>query len=187
MAEPKSKLYGRAPQRRLLFVVVLAISVLAGGVSTEHSSLFSSSKPSTNSSGSTNNSGTAAPSATDAATTKAALFAAQQPSPIRGNTWVTPGSVPQGFQAGSSVELPGRDTATTTTFANPDGSLTTQAYGTAVNFIGADGAWHHIDPTLVQRPDGSVRNAGGPQDVQLAASLAGTKIVSVTDGPTVVA
>ena len=67
-------------------------------------------------------------------------------------------------QAGSALELPGKRTATSNTYLNPDGSYTAVVSPHAVNYHDASGAWQPIDTTLVSSStDGyAFQNAAGP-------------------------
>jgi hypothetical protein len=66
--------------------------------------------------------------------------------------------------APGALELPGKRTATSNTFLNPDGSYTTEVAAQPVNYRDAAGAWQAIDTTLVQAsdPNYAVQNAAGP-------------------------
>jgi hypothetical protein len=67
-----------------------------------------------------------------------------------------------GPQSGA-LELPGKRTATSSTFLNPNGSYTTVVSPTPVNYRDAAGAWQPIDTSLVpsQTPGYAFQNAAG--------------------------
>src|SRR5207248_863223 len=50
-------------------------------------------------------------------------------------------------------ELPGRRTATSNTYANPDGSFTTSMFNEPVNFQDPSGVWQPIDNSVVPASD----------------------------------
>ena len=108
---------------------------------------------------------------------------AGRPSAIPSGTWhsASDPSVPKGYAAGESQELPAHDTVTTRTFMNPDGTMTTNSYHVPVNYLGTDGAYHHVDPTVVTRPDGSLHNAAGADDMRFGGS-GDPQVLSESDG-----
>ncbi|MFI2072164.1 LamG-like jellyroll fold domain-containing protein [Streptomyces triculaminicus] len=55
---------------------------------------------------------------------------------------------PQGFSEQKSQELPAERKERQRTFRNEDGTYTTRHYNEPVNFLGTDGLWKEIDPTL---------------------------------------
>src|SRR5439155_17816727 len=63
-----------------------------------------------------------------------------------------------------ALELPGKRTATSTTYLNHDGSFTTVVAPRAVNYRDASGAWQPIDTTLVSSSASgyAFQNAAGP-------------------------
>lgn len=67
-----------------------------------------------------------------------------------------------GVQPGA-LELPGKRTATSTTYLNPNGSYTTVVSPTPVNYRDASGAWQTIDTSLVpsQTAGYAFQNAAG--------------------------
>ena len=60
------------------------------------------------------------------------------------------------------VELPAKRTATSKTFRNDDGTLTTELYAEPIHFRGSDGGWHEIGSQLVPAnvPGYALRNEG---------------------------
>jgi hypothetical protein len=69
----------------------------------------------------------------------------------------------RGPQPGA-LELPGKRTATSSTYLNHDGTFTTVVAPQAVNYRDATGAWQPIDTTLVSSTtsDYAFQNAAGP-------------------------
>jgi titin len=125
---------------------------------------------------------------------------AEHPSPIHGNTWSTEsaqlvavdsavatarkdahGKQITGFKQGVSQEVSVLDNATTTTYANADGTLTARVYQYPVNYQNAQGAWVPIDNTLHVTKNGSIENGSGPARVSFSGSLAASQMVTVTE------
>jgi RHS repeat-associated protein len=69
---------------------------------------------------------------------------------------------------GSRVEIDSERTESSTTYANPDGTLTTEQATGPVRFRDGTGAWRDIDVTLAQAPDGSVRAVSFPGGLTFA-------------------
>ncbi|MFC5054308.1 RHS repeat-associated core domain-containing protein [Saccharothrix xinjiangensis] len=69
--------------------------------------------------------------------------------------------------AGKRVEASAERTESTTTFANPDGSYTTEV-NTAPVRVRRDGQWLPVELTLEQGADGGVRAKNHPRDLVLA-------------------
>ena len=70
---------------------------------------------------------------------------------------------------GLRVEVTGDRTATSTTWANPDGTWTVDTASQPVRFTDpVSGVWRDIDLTLSQAADGSVRPAGSPYGLSFA-------------------
>lgn len=93
---------------------------------------------------------------------------------------------------GARVEVEGARTETTSTFVNPDGTFTTEAFGGPVRTRGVDGAWHELDFDLAFGPDGSVspgvhpaglRLSGGSPKGFKAGSGGVSDVVSVVQSP----
>ncbi len=182
MAEPEQQRHRRW---RVLLIVAIAASAVIGSVSSAGLP-FRLSAPSGGSNGAT---GSAAKSkalrqaeATVADEARTASVNRTHPSAIPGNNWSAVSSGPHGFVAGKSRLLASRTTATSTTYANPDGTLTTRLYQSAVNYQTADGSWHAIDPTLLTRPDGTIHNTAGPVDVAFASQIGAGPLMTVTSG-----
>ncbi|MDN5796931.1 MAG: DNRLRE domain-containing protein, partial [Intrasporangium sp.] len=70
---------------------------------------------------------------------------------------------------GSRVQVAALRDETSTTWVNPDGTLTTEAHGGPIRFRDPAGAWRDVDLTMVPGPDGTV----GPKSHPLGLSLAG--------------
>ncbi|MEU9291770.1 DNRLRE domain-containing protein [Streptomyces sp. NPDC048275] len=73
------------------------------------------------------------------------------------------------------IEVTDARTGTSTTYVNPDGTVTEEAYTAPVRFKGADEAWHAVDPSLVQADDGSIKASGHPHGLTLAGKKAAPK------------
>jgi RHS repeat-associated protein len=69
---------------------------------------------------------------------------------------------------GSRVEILSERTETSSTYANPDGTLTTEQYAGPIRFRDGAGSWRDIDLTLEQAADGSVRARAHPLGLALA-------------------
>ncbi|MFI7064207.1 RHS repeat-associated core domain-containing protein [Kribbella sp. NPDC050124] len=61
---------------------------------------------------------------------------------------------------GSRVEVESMRSETSTTWANPDGTMTTEAHAAPIRFKAANGAWQPVDLTLERRTDGTVAPRG---------------------------
>ncbi|MFF3646953.1 DNRLRE domain-containing protein [Streptomyces sp. NPDC002564] len=72
-----------------------------------------------------------------------------------------------------------RRTETATTWANPDGTLTTTLSAGPVRMV-RDGKWVDVDATLAHQPDGSIAAKAHPQDLRLAGA-GGAKARSITE------
>ncbi|MEV7416658.1 DNRLRE domain-containing protein [Streptomyces sp. NPDC089919] len=81
---------------------------------------------------------------------------------------VTAGSALLAAQSfGHRVEVLDRRTETATTWANPDGTLTTTVAGGPVRML-KDGTWTPVDATLHRRSDGGVEAEAHPGELKLA-------------------
>jgi len=92
-----------------------------------------------------------------------------------------PSAVMAARSAGHRVQVTDRDTESTTTWVNPDGTLTSESSALPVRVRTATGLVA-VDPTLVRRPDGSV----GPRAATAGQSLGsgGTgRLASLITGP----
>jgi RHS repeat-associated protein len=170
---------GRRPRRtHVLLIVIIGLSAVVGSMSVGR--LFGQAPGST--SPSQPKSANAAAVAAVAAAKATATVNRLHPAPIHANDWSAQTKAPRGFQPGLSRPVPQQTTAKSRTFANPDGTLTTQLYQTSVNYQGSDGAWHTIDPTLGAHADGSIHNKAGPGDIAFAATLGAGPMVTVSLG-----
>lgn len=68
-------------------------------------------------------------------------------------------------------ELPGKRSATSNTFALPDGTLETRVYQTPVNYRDENGDWQPIDQSLRETTNGSLTNGDNSFDVHLPEDL----------------
>ncbi|MDT9681043.1 DNRLRE domain-containing protein [Streptomyces sp. TRM76323] len=95
----------------------------------------------------------------------------QRPSPHTADD----GALSQGPPAASAaaagqqrrVEVPGARTENTTTWANPDGTVSVETHAGPVRFR-KGGKWVDIDPTLRRAADGSVRAVAHPHGLRIA-------------------
>ncbi len=86
------------------------------------------------------------------------------------------------------VELPAKRTLDSRTFLNPDGTYTTQVFGSPIHFAASDGSLQPIEPEAVAgRSEGvAFETKSGPVRVELGTSSAGPDLMSVSaDGATV--
>jgi RHS repeat-associated protein len=70
---------------------------------------------------------------------------------------------------GSPVEVEALRAATSTTWANPGGTMTTRAHAGEIRFKDAKGEWRDVDLSMAERTDGTV----GAKSHRLGVSLAG--------------
>jgi RHS repeat-associated protein len=82
----------------------------------------------------------------------------------------------RGFDATTSKELADRRTETSRTFANADGTETTEVSQEPINHRRPDGSWARVDPTLVAA-GGGWRNASDSVDIRLAPSANASPLV----------
>ncbi|MFE3034265.1 DNRLRE domain-containing protein [Streptomyces canus] len=73
------------------------------------------------------------------------------------------------------IEVTDARTGTSTTYVNPDGTVTEEAYTAPVRFKGDNGSWHAVDPSLEQTDDGSIKASGHPHGLTLAGKKAAPK------------
>ncbi|MCP3765232.1 DNRLRE domain-containing protein [Streptomyces sp. MAR25Y5] len=66
------------------------------------------------------------------------------------------------------IEVLDARTETSTTWVNPNGTLTTQAYAGPIRFRDAQGKWQDVDVSLERVPDGSIEAKGHPHGLTLA-------------------
>ncbi|WP_344164963.1 DNRLRE domain-containing protein [Kribbella yunnanensis] len=75
---------------------------------------------------------------------------------------------------GSKVEVESMRTETATTWANPDGTMTTEAHMAPVRFRNASGQWRSVDLELAKGTDGTVAPKGHKLGLRLGKRTAGT-------------
>lgn len=85
-----------------------------------------------------------------------------------------PSAMVQARATGEQVEITGERAEASTTWANPDGTVTTTQYGAPVRFQDDEGAWQKYDTTLVEQADGSIAPTAVPDGVVLAGEVEGT-------------
>ncbi|APU19207.1 DNRLRE domain-containing protein [Actinoalloteichus sp. GBA129-24] len=91
-----------------------------------------------------------------------------------------------GFDPETSRELPDERAELERTFANADGTLTTEFSQEPVNFLDEQGSWQPVDPTLVEVEGGGWRNSADSVDIRIAPEASGTiSEFTVADGGTV--
>ncbi|MFF0131583.1 DNRLRE domain-containing protein [Streptomyces mirabilis] len=73
------------------------------------------------------------------------------------------------------IEATDARTETSTTYVNPDGTVTEKAYTGPIRFKDDHGSWHSFDPSLEQASDGSIRAKGHPHALTLAGKHAAPK------------
>ncbi|MFE2267228.1 DNRLRE domain-containing protein [Streptomyces griseosporeus] len=73
------------------------------------------------------------------------------------------------------IEATDARTETSTTYVNPDGSVTEAAYAGPIRFKDGQGKWQDVDASLVQAEDGSVRAKAHPHGLTLAGKKAAPK------------
>jgi RHS repeat-associated protein len=85
---------------------------------------------------------------------------------------------------GSRVEVESMRTETSTTWSNPDGTMTTDAHAAPIRFKTAKGAWQSIDLTLQKNLDGTVAPRGHEHGLRLGKrnATAGQVFASATSG-----
>ncbi|WP_409490264.1 RICIN domain-containing protein [Amycolatopsis sp. cmx-11-12] len=80
------------------------------------------------------------------------------------------------------VEMRSERTENSVTFANPDGSRTTQVHGGPVH-VRRGGDWVPVDLTLVKSADGLVRSKAHPRDLVLAGATGGSGDLATVQSP----
>ena len=88
----------------------------------------------------------------------------------------------EGYDKRLSRELPGERERFSQTFANPDGSRTSNFSTAPVNFQAADGTWKPIDTDLVEQPGGGWRNAADSGTVEVAETAGEDALATVELG-----
>ncbi|WP_051366930.1 LamG-like jellyroll fold domain-containing protein [Hamadaea tsunoensis] len=125
-----------------------------------------------------------------AASTRAGIGAGHRPGQGKGQLPAYADYVPNvvagasvkahGFDAQTSVRVPGSSTATSTYFVNADGSHTRRLYQSTVNYRDAGGGWLPIDTALDREAAGGWREHGNSVGVQFAAQADGAKLATLT-------
>lgn len=84
----------------------------------------------------------------------------------------------------AALELPGKRTATSSTYLNPDGTFTTEVASAPVNFRDASGSWQPIDTHLVASSDSdyAYENAAGPFKARFKATAGDGFVQFSSDG-----
>jgi RHS repeat-associated protein len=88
----------------------------------------------------------------------------------------------EGYDKTLSRELPGERERFSQTFANPDGSRTSNFSTTPMNFKAADGTWKPIDTDLVPDAGGGWRNAADSGTVEVAETAGEDALATVELG-----
>ncbi|MFB6961860.1 DNRLRE domain-containing protein [Streptomyces sp. NPDC056309] len=73
------------------------------------------------------------------------------------------------------IEVSGARTETSTTYVDPDGTVTEQMYSGPVRFKDDHGVWQNVDASLTRAGDGSVRAKGHPHALTIAGKSAAPK------------
>ncbi|MEP7368612.1 MAG: DNRLRE domain-containing protein [Dermatophilaceae bacterium] len=68
---------------------------------------------------------------------------------------------------GSRVEAESERSGTSTTWVNPDGTLTTEQHQGLIRFRESDGSWRDVDLTMAEQADGTVAPKGHPGGLRL--------------------
>ncbi|MCW7991694.1 hypothetical protein XF35_42530, partial [Streptomyces platensis subsp. clarensis] len=76
--------------------------------------------------------------------------------------------------SGKKIEALSERSETSTTWANPDGSLTSELFGGPVRFE-RDGVWTDVDVRLRKAPDGDIEPVAHPNGLELSAGGGGAK------------
>ncbi|MEU7510957.1 DNRLRE domain-containing protein [Streptomyces sp. NPDC042898] len=77
------------------------------------------------------------------------------------------------------IEVTGERTEATTSWANPDGSMSLESYTGPYRFKDDDGTWRKVDPTLVEAVGGGVRAAAHPLGLTLAGRSSAAEVARV--------
>lgn len=101
--------------------------------------------------------------------------APQVSAPVSPEELDFPSAVVQSRATGERVEVTAERGESSTTWANPDGTVTTTQYAAPVRFQDDEGAWREYDTTLVEQEDGSISPKAVPDGVVLAGEVEGTE------------
>ncbi|MFC0675652.1 DNRLRE domain-containing protein [Brachybacterium hainanense] len=96
-------------------------------------------------------------------------------APVAPSSTDFPSALIQARANGKRVEVTGERSESSTTWVNPDGSVTTEQFAAPVRFQDPGGDWQRIDTTLEEQQDGSVAPVAVPDGIELAGSVAGTE------------
>ncbi|MGW6395744.1 DNRLRE domain-containing protein [Streptomyces sp. NPDC055103] len=77
------------------------------------------------------------------------------------------------------IEVTGERTEATTSWANPDGSMSLESYTGPYRFKDDSGTWRKVDPTLVEAPGGGVHASAHPLDLTLAGKSSAAEVARV--------
>ncbi|MFE0646127.1 DNRLRE domain-containing protein [Streptomyces sp. NPDC058877] len=77
------------------------------------------------------------------------------------------------------IEVTGERTETTTSWANPDGSMSLDSYTGPFRFRDDNGAWRKVDPELVESTTGEVHAAAHPLDLTLAGQSSAEEVARI--------
>ncbi|MFG3425382.1 LamG domain-containing protein [Streptomyces californicus] len=84
--------------------------------------------------------------------------------------------------AGERVEVVEERSERETVFANPDGTTFTLEKAIAPVRVAREGKWVDPDPTLVRKPDGSVRPSAAAVDLSFSGGGDGADLVTIAEG-----
>ncbi|MFK4191364.1 DNRLRE domain-containing protein [Streptomyces sp. NPDC033754] len=77
------------------------------------------------------------------------------------------------------IEVTGERTEATTSWANPDGSMSLESYTGPVRFKDDNGTWRNVDPSFVEAPGGGVHAAAHPLDLKLAGESSAADVARI--------
>jgi RHS repeat-associated protein len=93
---------------------------------------------------------------------------------------VIPSTAPAHADTPSAVRPVIGRTATTVTYANPDGTKTTETHSGPINYLDSSGTWQPIDTHVVAAGPGLYKNAAGPLNLSFAAVTGLGDLVTIT-------
>ncbi|MFF9147850.1 DNRLRE domain-containing protein [Streptomyces sp. NPDC014861] len=79
------------------------------------------------------------------------------------------------------IEVTGERTESTTSWANPDGSMSLESYTGPVRFKDNNGTWRTVDASLVDVPDGGVHAVAHPLDLTLAGESSAAEVAKIEE------
>ncbi len=116
--------------------------------------------------------------------TRSPAAPAAKPAPVASRPDLVSAAVSARAQ-GSRVEVESLRDELTTTWANPDGTLTTEAHVAPIRYRNAQGRWRDVDLDLAALADGTVGAKSHPKGLNLAGASAaagkGTASASESD------